>query len=116
MSRPDVFVLCRSKRSNRNASATLEQALVERGIKAYRVTPNINPKWDPSRIHTVINHGVGDTPIWADRLPDDVVWFNSPMTVKLSANKALMTEALQQAGVPCLDSTHNRFTASLALS
>lgn len=84
--RPDVFILARSKK-RRVYSAKLERELRARGMNVYRVTAGRVPKYRPERVKAVINYGVSAMPVWADRLPRDVVWFNHPRMVSISANK-----------------------------
>jgi hypothetical protein len=95
MSRPDIFVLCRSKRSNRNWSAWIERQLNKIGLRAYRVTPNAVPRHRPERVRMVINYGVSTLPIWWDRLPDDCVIMNHPDQVAVSCDKVRMMQTFE---------------------
>lgn len=94
--KPEVFVLCRSKRYTVCWSAYITRELVKLGVAAYRVTPNAVPRFSPTRVKLVINYGCSTTPIWWDRLPDDCVVLNTPEQVSVSVNKVAMMQAFTE--------------------
>lgn len=102
-----VWILC-ARKTRGNSSWTLYRELQRLGVNCYRVTAGTNPRYSPSRVHTIINWGVSRPPIWESRLPEDVRWFNTTLAVSISANKRLMQEQLGECGLPW---THNKFEA-----
>lgn len=69
------------------------------GISAWRVTPDAVPNYRPENFRVMVNYGTGTWPEWAERLPDGVVWLNTPSQVRYSSNKVQMFEALSRGGV-----------------
>ena len=103
-----TWILCAHKQQG-NSSHELYKAMRRAGVNVYRVTAGTNPKYSPSRVNTIINWGVSRTPIWFDRLPDDVRWYNTSDTVLNSSHKIRMQEKLGYLG---LDYTEHKSTAA----
>lgn len=102
-----VWILCAQK-ARGNSSHNLYKHLQRLGVNCYRVTAGTNPRYSPHRVQVILNWGVSRTPIWAERLPDTVRWFNRPATVTASSNKSMMQDLLGELG---LDHTDNKFEA-----
>lgn len=108
--RDTVFILCRRK-ARGNSSYHLMSQLKERGINVYRVTADRTPRRAPERAYAVVNYGVSATPVWVDRLHESVDWYNTTETIRLSANKARMTDHMVGARIPQLEHTPSRLVA-----
>ena len=91
-----IFVLCRSKRSNRTWSAYIARRLTALGYDAYRVTPDAVPMHRVENARLIINYGTGRTPIWWSRVHPDCVVLNDPSQVRVSVNKIEMQRALER--------------------
>lgn len=102
--KPNVCVLARTK-NRRVWSAYLERkmnALYHDTLRAHRCTHKAAPRFKPERFKAVLNYGCSFRHDWMLRLPDDVLWLNTPEQVKISANKIKTFEALEYYEIPHL--------------